>query len=170
VLCQDERSLLYIVNLGCIEIHPWFSRVGHLDQPDFLVIDLDPDGNDFDHVIEVAHEFHELLDTVDATNFCKTSGATGIHIGVPTGARYDFDKVRAFAESVCRIVNKKFPATTSIDRNPNRRRKKIYLDFMQNRRGQTLAAPYCIEPSASIRSMESGFRRSRQFSVLRQEA
>ena len=146
VLCQDKRSLLYIVNLGCIEIHPWFSRVGRLDNPDFLVIDLDPDDNPFDHVIEIAHEVREILEKIGAPSFCKTSGATGIHIGVPTAAKYDFDQVREFAEIVCRIIAKKYPATTSIDRNPNRRRKKIYLDFMQNRRGQTLAAPYCIRP------------------------
>lgn len=145
-LCQDLRSLLYIVNLGCIEINPWFSRLGHLNEPDFLVIDLDPDGNDFKHVIQIAHEFHTLLTAVGATSFCKTSGATGLHIGVPTGARYDFDQVRAFAEMACRVVVKKYPATTSIDRNPSRRRRKIYLDFMQNRRGQTLAAPYCLRP------------------------
>ncbi|MBX9768421.1 MAG: non-homologous end-joining DNA ligase, partial [Bdellovibrionales bacterium] len=145
-LVQDERSLLYVANLGCIEIHPWFSKLPELDHPTFLVIDLDPDGNDFDHVIEIAHEFHKVLDEIGAVSFCKTSGATGIHIGVPTGALHDFDTVRAFAERVCKVVAKKFPATTSLDRNPHRRQKKIYLDYMQNRRGQTLAAPYCIRP------------------------
>lgn len=146
VLCQNENSLLYIANLGCIEINPWFSRVGSLDNPDFLVIDLDPDGNDFDHVIEIAHEVREILSSVGAESFCKTSGATGIHIAVPAAAKYDFDEVREFAEIVCRIIAKKFPATTSVERNPNRRKKKIYLDFMQNRRGQTLAAPFCLRP------------------------
>lgn len=146
VLCQDERSLLYMINLGCIEIHPWFSRVGHLDHPDFLVIDLDPDGNSFEQVMQIARDVHHILDQIGATNVCKTSGATGIHIGVPTGAKYDFDTVRAFAEDICKFIAKKNPALTSIDRNPNRRRKKIYLDYMQNRRGQTLAAPFCVRP------------------------
>lgn len=146
VMIQDERSLVHVVNLGCIELNPWFSRVDHLDNPDFLVIDLDPDENKFDHVIEIAHEVRGILEKVGAKSFVKTSGATGIHIGVPTGARYDFDQVREFAEQVCRIVAKKFPATTSVDRNPNRRKRKIYLDFLQNRRGQTLAAPFCIRP------------------------
>ncbi len=146
VLCQDESSLLYIVNLGCIEINPWFSKLGSLDKPDFLVIDLDPDGNDFDHVIEIAREIHEILDEVGAANFVKTSGATGIHIGIPVGAKYDFDQGREFCEEVCRVIARKHPATTSIERSPARRRKKIYLDFMQNRRGQTLAAPFCIRP------------------------
>ncbi len=146
LVCQDERSLLYIANLGCIEINPWFSRITNLDNPDFMVIDLDPDGNSFKHVVDIAHQFRELLDKIGVRSFCKTSGATGIHIGVPTGAKYDFDIVRMFAETVCRIVAKKNPATTSVERNPQRRRGKIYLDFMQNRRGQTLAAPFCIRP------------------------
>lgn len=146
VLCQDERSLLYLANLGCIELNPWFSRVGRLDRPDFLVIDLDPDGNPFEQVIQIAREIHEILDDVGAAGFCKTSGATGIHIGVPTGARYSFDRVREFAEAVCQIVARNNPALTSVERNPNRRRKKIYLDYMQNRRGQTLAAPFCVRP------------------------
>ena len=146
LLCQDKRSLLYMANLGCIEINPWFSRTSHLDRPDFLVIDLDPDGNSFDHVIQIAHEVHGVLDDVGAPNFCKTSGATGIHIGVPLNAKYDFDTARAFAEQVCRILSRNNPALTSVERNPDRRRKKIYLDFMQNRRGQTLAAPFCVRP------------------------
>ncbi|MEQ1878708.1 MAG: non-homologous end-joining DNA ligase, partial [Bdellovibrionia bacterium] len=150
VLVQDERSLLYIAHLGCIEINPWFSRVGHFDEPDFLVIDLDPDDlNPFSHVVEVAHAVHEILDSVGAANAVKTSGSTGVHIGVPTGAKYSFDEVRGFAEMVCRIVAKKFPATTSVERSPNRRRGKIYLDFMQNRRAQTLAAPFCVRPKPS---------------------
>lgn len=146
VLCQDKRSLLYLANLGCIELNPWFSRIQKLDYPDFLVIDLDPDDNPFDYVIEIAHEVREVLESIGANCYCKTSGATGIHIGVPTGAKYDFDQVREFAEEVCKIIAKKYPSTTSVERNPQRRKKKIYLDFMQNRRGQTLAAPYCVRP------------------------
>lgn len=147
-MVQDQRSLLYIANLGCIEIHPWFSRVQKLNHPDFLVIDLDPDDNPFPQVVEVAHAFHELLDEIDCANFCKTSGATGIHIGIPTGAKYSYDTVRAFAEAAARIIQKKFPALTSMERTPARRRKKIYLDCLQNRRGQTLAAPFCIRPKS----------------------
>src|SRR5690606_9467751 len=99
VWCQDERSLLYIVNLGCIEINPWFSRIGNLDHPDFIVIDLDPDGNDFDFVIEIAQEIHDILEEIGAKNFVKTSGATGIHIGIPAGGKYHFDQGRVLAEA-----------------------------------------------------------------------
>lgn len=145
-MVQDERSLLYIANLGCIEINPWFSRQQKLDHPDFLVIDLDPDDNPFAQVVEVAHEFHRVLNNLDCDNFVKTSGATGIHIGIPLAAKYDFDAAREFAEKVSKLIQKKFPAITSMERAPAKRRKKIYLDCLQNRRGQTLAAPFCIRP------------------------
>lgn len=79
---QNEESLLYIVNLGCIEINPWFSRIDALENPDFLVIDLDPDGNSFKHVMDIAKELHEILDAIGAPNYIKTSGATGLHICV----------------------------------------------------------------------------------------
>lgn len=147
VVVQDERSLLHIVNLGCIEIHPWFSRMQNLNKPDFIVIDLDPDdSNTFKQTVEVAHAVHELLDDIGAKNFVKTSGATGIHIGIPTGAKYDYDTVRAFAEDVCNHIQTQFPKITSVVRNPAKRRGKIYLDFMQNRRAQTLAAAWCVRP------------------------
>jgi bifunctional non-homologous end joining protein LigD len=145
-LVQNEESLLYIVNLGCIEINPWFSRIDALDNPDFLVIDLDPDGNSFKHVMDIAKEIHTILDAVGAPNYIKTSGATGLHIGVPLKAKYDFDTARIFSEEVVKIIAKKHPATTSLVRNPARRQGKIYLDYMQNRRGQTLAAPYSVRP------------------------
>lgn len=145
-LIQDERSLLYVANLGCIELNPWFSRIQKPEHPDFMVIDLDPDDNPFHQVIEVAHEVHRILDAIGAENFVKTSGATGIHIGVPMGAKYDYEKVRDLAEKVCKPVLKKFASFTSMERSPSKRRKKIYLDCLQNRRGQTLAAPFCIRP------------------------
>jgi DNA ligase D-like protein (predicted polymerase) len=146
VLCQDRWSLLYLVNMGCIELNPWLSKRPKLDHPDMVVIDLDPDENDFDEVIEVAQEVHRVLDAVGADSYCKTSGASGLHICIPTGGRFDFDVGRKFAEAVCEVVNRQFPSLTSVERNPAKRRGRIYLDFLQNRRGQTLAAPYCVRP------------------------
>lgn len=147
VLAQDERSLLYLANLGCIEFNPWFSRIEALDRPDFLVIDLDPDdGNTFGEVVEVARTVHAILERLKVPNFVKTSGATGLHIGVPTEAKYEFDQVRGFALEVVRRVHAKHPRNTSLERSPVKRRNKIYLDYMQNRRAQTLACAYCLRP------------------------
>lgn len=146
LLCQDRWTLLYMVNLGCIELNPWLSRAPELDRPDYLVIDLDPDTNSFDEVVEVARAFKKVLNEIGAESFCKTSGASGMHICVPTQAKFDFDECRVFAEDVCKVVAAQFRKNTSLERTPAKRRGKIYLDYLQNRRGQTLAAPYCVRP------------------------
>ncbi|MBI1861550.1 MAG: hypothetical protein HYR96_11595 [Deltaproteobacteria bacterium] len=146
LLCQDRWSLLYLINLGCIELNPWLSRRQHLERPDLVVIDLDPDGNSMKEIIAAALSVKKILDQIKATSFCKTSGASGLHICIPTQGRFDYDTGRLFAEHICRLVNTKLPAFTSIVRDPAKRRHKIYLDFLQNRRGQTLAAPYCVRP------------------------
>lgn len=146
LLCQNEKSLLYLVNLGCIEINPWISHVPTLDAPDYCVIDLDPDTNSFDEVIEVAQATHKILDRIGAPHGVKTSGASGIHIYIPVKSGLDFEATRAFAQAICEKVHAQFPANTSLERNPAKRRGRIYLDFMQNRRGSTMAAPYCVRP------------------------
>jgi len=79
----DEASLLWMASLGCIEMNPWFSRIQSPDNPDYCVIDLDPDKNTFDQVIEAAREVKKVLDAIDVPSFCKTSGSTGMHIYVP---------------------------------------------------------------------------------------
>src|SRR5207248_2973554 len=74
LLCQNQPALLYLANLGCIELNPWLSRVGTLDQPDYLVIDLDPEGIPFRRVVEAALALRRLLDRLALPSFCKTSG------------------------------------------------------------------------------------------------
>jgi bifunctional non-homologous end joining protein LigD len=145
-LCQNEASLLYLANLGCIELNPWNSRVGHLEEPDFLIIDLDPEAIPFSRVVEAAIVVRRVLDGAGAECLCKTSGKRGLHVCMPLGAKYDYDLVRQFGELVATIVQRKLPATTSLERRPARRQKRVYLDYLQNRRGQTLAAPYSVRP------------------------
>jgi bifunctional non-homologous end joining protein LigD len=146
VLCQDEASLLYLVNLGCIEINPWNSRVGTLDKPDYLVIDLDPEDTPFARVVETAQAVRKLLDRAGAVSYCKTSGKRGLHIFLPLAARYDYETAKHFAELVANLVHRWLPASTSVARSPALRPQRVYLDFLQNRRGQTLAAPYSARP------------------------
>jgi bifunctional non-homologous end joining protein LigD len=148
VLCQDEQSLLYLANLGCIELNPWLSRTGALDRPDYLVIDLDPEGVDFLAVVEAALAVRRLLDRVGVPNCCKTSGKTGLHVYVPLAGRYGYEESRRFAELAAALVNTQLPATTSLLRKPADRQGRVYLDYLQNRRGQTLAAPYSVRPVA----------------------
>lgn len=146
LLCQNEATLVYMANLGCIEINPWNSRVTELDMPDFLIIDLDPDRRTFDEVIKVALETKNILDQIDTPCFVKTSGQSGLHINIPLGAKYLYEQVRQFSSLIVRLVNNLLPEITSVERNPQDRRGKIYLDYLQNRRGQTMAAPYSLRP------------------------
>jgi bifunctional non-homologous end joining protein LigD len=146
VLCQDEPSLMYLANLGSIEVNCWNSRTGHLERPDFAVIDLDPQDLPYTQVVETAQTVHALLDKADAECFVKTSGKRGMHIFVPLGGKYDYDHVRQFAEIVALLVHRRLPQFTSVVRNPAERRQRVYLDFLQNRRGSTMAAPYSVRP------------------------
>lgn len=146
MLCQDEATLVYMANLGCIEINPWNSRYRRPDNPDYAVLDLDPFDIDFRYVIEAALVTREVLEEAGARGCCKTSGATGLHIFIPMQARYSTIQVQQFAQLINTIVHARIPKTTSLERMPGRRAKKVYLDFLQNRRGQTMAAAYCLRP------------------------
>jgi bifunctional non-homologous end joining protein LigD len=141
-------TLLYMVQLGCIEINPWNSRVKHLNKPDWIVIDLDPEGTiTFKNVVEVAHTVKAVCDEWSIPTYPKTSGKTGIHIFVPMQAKYTYDQAKNLAHLIVLEVNKRQPTLTSVERMPAKRKNKIYLDFLQNREGQTLAAPYSVRPT-----------------------
>jgi bifunctional non-homologous end joining protein LigD len=146
VLCQNEATLVYLANLGCIEIHPWNARVQTLDKPDYLAIDLDPGENTYDEVVEVALLVKRIMDHAGAACYCKTSGATGMHIYAPLGKQYGFDEAETFARQVAEIAHKQMPQLTSLERSPKARRKQIYLDYLQNNKGQSLAAAYSVRP------------------------
>ncbi len=147
LLCQNEASLLYMANLGCIEINPWSSRIQQLDKPDFTVIDIDPsEKNSFKEVVEVAKAAKEVLDKAKIKGYCKTSGSSGLHIYIPLGGKYTYAEGRDFTKLLCYFIHEMLPAITSMERNVKKRGKKIYLDYLQNRRGQTLATAYCARP------------------------
>ena len=148
IICNDKATLAYLNNLGCIEINPWNSTTKKLDNPDYLIIDIDPsDKNNFEQVIETANAFKKVLDKANAECFCKTSGSTGLHIFVPMGKKYLYEQVKDFAHLLCTLVHELLPGFTSLERNLARRgNKNIYLDYLQNRRGQTLACAYSLRP------------------------
>ncbi|HEX6227590.1 MAG TPA: non-homologous end-joining DNA ligase [Chryseolinea sp.] len=153
IVCNNRATLLYLNNLGCIEINPWNSRLKKLDHPDYLVMDIDPaDTSSFEEVIETALVIKNILDKAQAPSYCKTSGATGLHIYVPVHAAYHYDQVRAFAEIIATLTQEQLPATTTTERALNKRKGRIYIDYLQNKRGQTLASVYSLRPvpAASI--------------------
>jgi bifunctional non-homologous end joining protein LigD len=143
---DDIATLLWMNTLGCIEINPWFSRVCSPDNPDYCVIDLDPDKHHFDKVIEAANVVREVLDSLGVPSYPKTSGSTGIHIYIPMGGKYDYDQSQLFARIIVGIVNKIIPKFTSLERMISARGGKMYLDFLQNRPGATIAGPYSLRP------------------------
>ncbi len=147
LICQNEATLLYMANLGCIEINPWNSTIHNLENPTFTVIDIDPtEKNTFEEVIEVALAAKEVLDSAKIKSFPKTSGSKGIHIYIPLGGKYGYEEARDFTKLLCYYVRERLPKLTSMERAVKSRKGKIYLDFLQNRRAQTLAAPYCARP------------------------
>ncbi|HEX3008039.1 MAG TPA: non-homologous end-joining DNA ligase [Bacteroidales bacterium] len=142
----DEATLLWMASMGCIEMNPWFSRIQNPDNPDFCIIDLDPDKNTFDQVIEAALATKRILDALNVPSYPKTSGSTGMHIYIPLGAKYTYDQSQMFAKLVVNLVHNEIPQFTTLERMVNNRQGKMYLDFLQNRPGATIASVYSLRP------------------------
>jgi bifunctional non-homologous end joining protein LigD len=146
LICNNEATLLYMANLGCIEINPWHSTYQKPDNPTYVMLDLDPGNISFTDVVNTAHVIKELCDQLEIPGYCKTSGATGLHIYIPLAGKYDYEQAKTFAEILAGITHSRLPSTTSIERIVSKRRDKVYIDFLQNRKGQTIAAPYSVRP------------------------
>jgi len=148
LVCNTGADMAYLNNLGCIDLNPWNSSIDHLESPDWLALDLDPsDGNTFEDVIEVALATKQVLDQVKIDGYCKTSGSSGIHIFIPMGGKYDYEQVKNFAHLLMQKVQQLVPEITTLERSLKKREKnQIYLDYLQNRGGQTLASVYSVRP------------------------
>lgn len=146
MLCNDEAALLYMASLGAVEMNPWSSTIEKPDNPDWCIIDLDPDKNHFDRVIETAQVTREILETAGANCYCKTSGSTGLHIYIPLAKKYDYEASKEFGRLIATLVHERLPKYTSIERPTASRRGKLYIDFLQNRPQATLAAAYSLRP------------------------
>ncbi|MFW6089211.1 MAG: DNA ligase D [Gemmatimonadota bacterium] len=145
-VCDDEASLLYLANLGSIPLHVWASRVGSLDRPDWCILDLDPKGAPFSHVVTIAKRLHRLCDELGLANFVKTSGSSGLHVLLPLGRAFGYEQSRTLGELLARLVVEELPEIATVTRSVDEREGKVYVDFLQNRRGQLLAAPYSVRP------------------------
>ena len=146
LICTDAASLLYMANLGCIEMNPWHSRAQSPLYPDWCVIDLDPGKIAFEKVIETARVVQQVLHSLQVPSCPKTSGSTGIHIYIPLGAKYNYEQSKQLAELIANLVHEELPDFTSLVRNPQKRTDKIYIDYLQNRAIQTICAPYSVRP------------------------
>ncbi len=153
-VCNDAASLAWIVNLGCIDLHTWHSRVSDIERPDYLLIDLDPsEGNPWESVREIALVVKEVMDELGLASFPKTSGATGLHILAPIRPELPFPEVRRFAkvlaEEVERRIGDQDVATTTWKVTA---RSGVFVDFGQNARDRTIACAYSIRPTPDARA------------------
>lgn len=143
----NEASILYMANLGAIEMNPWNSTIHKPDHPDWCLIDLDPtDKNSFEQVIQTAQVTKQVLDELGVPGYPKTSGSTGIHVYIPLGAKYTYDECQLFGKLIATEVHNRLPDFTSITRLTKNRKGKLYVDYLQNRPKATLAAPYSLRP------------------------
>ncbi|MEO8960607.1 MAG: DNA ligase D [Ginsengibacter sp.] len=146
-VCTNEASLLLIASMGGLEMHPWSSRTQMPDKPDWCIIDLDPSSKTtFEQVILTAQTIKKILDDIGVPAYCKTSGATGLHIYIPLGAKYTYEQSKELARMIAKIAHKEISSFTSIERIIKNRNNKLYIDFLQNRPHATLAAPYSLRP------------------------
>jgi bifunctional non-homologous end joining protein LigD len=153
VICDNKASLLYLANLGCIDQNPYMSRLGTLEHPDFILIDLDPYHCGYDRIVEAAHLVREKLRLIGLAGYPKTTGGNGMHIYVPVEPIYSSAQTRQFAEILARWVAAERPDLFTTPRMVSAREKgKVYFDYLQNASGKTISAPYVLRahPGAPV--------------------
>ncbi|MGI6225052.1 MAG: non-homologous end-joining DNA ligase [Peptococcales bacterium] len=149
ILCNDTDTLMWLVNLGCIELHHWLSKVPNITNPDIIVFDLDPEPPaQFSHTLEVALVIRKLLALMDLDCFPKTSGSKGLHIFVPIKPNFSFTIVKEALKNLCSQLVRTFPKLVTTELIKTKRTGKVYLDYLQNGFGKTMASVYSVRPVA----------------------
>jgi bifunctional non-homologous end joining protein LigD len=144
-VCNNEAALLYLINLGCIDLNPWCSRISNPQEPDFISIDLDPSDEDFGKVIKTAQAAKKVFDQYQLQSLVKTSGKTGIHLFIPCQG-FDFPKARTLAEKICGLVAQQVPDIATTQVSIDHRGTKLFVDPSQNDYADTLASAYSVRP------------------------
>jgi bifunctional non-homologous end joining protein LigD len=145
LVVNNKATLLFTINKRCIDVNPWTSTTDHPENPDFIIIDLDPSDDDFSKSIDVAKAVKEFLDKRKIQGFPKTSGKTGIHIYLPcTG--FDFAQARRIASNICDSIYENIADLTTRTKETGDRESKVYLDDNQNDYSDTVACVYSVRP------------------------
>jgi bifunctional non-homologous end joining protein LigD len=152
VVCSETATLAYIANQACITPHAFLSRTDRLDDPDQLIVDLDPGRSGFEDARVAALELRDLLDELELPGFVKTTGGKGLHVTVPLDRRAAFDDARAFARGVADLLATRDPKRLTTEARKDKRRGRLYLDVMRNAYAQTAVPPYAARarPSAPV--------------------
>jgi bifunctional non-homologous end joining protein LigD len=146
---RGRATLLFLVNLGCIDHNPWMSRVGSLTHPDYLLIDLDPQECGYEKIVEAALVVRAKLDRAELESYPKTTGGDGMHLFVPLEPHYSYEQVRSFAEVLAALVAHERPDLFTTPRAVSKREKgKVYFDWVQIAEGKTISAPYVLRAYA----------------------
>jgi bifunctional non-homologous end joining protein LigD len=150
-LVNSTEALLWMVQMHCIDMNAWYSRVDKPGRPDFVVFDLDPPDDGFADAIRVAHLVREALEDLELRSYVKTSGADGIHVLVPIARRSSFDQTYEFAERLSRSLEERNPGLVTTEWLKKKRRG-VLVDHRQNGHGKTIASVYSVrpKPSASV--------------------
>ena len=147
MLADRTESLMWFANMGCIEVHPFHSRVGALDRPDVAIFDLDPaDGSSWEQVVAGAKLIRIALEHLGLTSYPKLSGSRGIHVYVPIEAAYPFERVRRFVGEVGRYLVAANPDDLTMEWDKPKRKGKVFIDHNRNAFGQTIASVYSVRP------------------------
>ena len=153
-LVKDAGDLIYLANIGTIAQNPFMSRIKTLSKPDYFVFDLDPgDKATFQSVLDIALIVNDVLEDLGLTCYPKTSGSSGVHLVVPIKNAYHYDEVVAFAKGVAKLVVDQTPRTATIERfTKNRKPQQVYVDYLQNLEGKSVAAAYSVreKPGATV--------------------
>jgi len=177
IICNNVETLLWIANLGCIEMHPWYSRIKDFDGcnssslyeekcglnfPDFIVFDLDPyiySGKEkkgqepeynipgFKATVEIAYELKDILEGLTINSYVKMSGKSGLHVYVPISNKYPYEQTKSFAEVMAKLMVSKFPTKVTTEWRTSKRKGKVFFDYNQNARGKTIASVFSLRPT-----------------------
>jgi bifunctional non-homologous end joining protein LigD len=146
LVLDDEPSLLYAANSGTIPLHVWASRLSSLAQPDWLILDLDPKGAPFEHVIQLARALRRLADELGLPAMVKTSGASGLHVLLPLGRQLTYEQTRQLGLLLAQVVVRRHPDIATVDRMIQARKGRVYIDVLQNGHGRLLVSAFSVRP------------------------
>jgi bifunctional non-homologous end joining protein LigD len=148
VVCDSLPTLAWLANLAAIDLHPWTSRIFHPDQPDWCLFDFDPaEGATFEQVVELVLALRTILGQLDLQGFPKVTGQSGIQVYVPLGPGHTFERSRAFAQQIGRVISSAMPELVTWDWEVARRTGKTRIDYTQNAINKTLAISYSVRPT-----------------------
>ena len=144
VVCQDEKTLIYLANLACITPHMWLSTIDHLHYPDRMIFDLDPSTNNFALTAKIAVAIKKILEEVKLTPYLMTTGSRGLHVVVHLNASVKYNVVKKCAQQVAQLVVHEYPKEATIDIRKNKRGKKLFIDTLRNNYTATSVCPYAV--------------------------